>query len=150
MVLHYARRTGEDADDLLQEAWLVFFEALASVDVAIGQPEHYLLQRTRWGVIDAVRRSRRRRAEPLDAAPEPVDGPVAEVPLSDFLAGLSEAQRAVAAGLLAGLTFRELGDRLACSSGNVAYHVQKIREQHARWAGEKTLASLEQTDRPGR
>ena len=140
MVLHYARRTGEDADDLLQEAWLVFFEALAEVDVGIGQPEHYLLRRTRWGVVDAIRRARRRRAEPLDEAPEPVDLEAVDVPLSDFLARLSESQRAVAAGLLAGLTFRELGDRLACTSGNVAYHVQKIREEHARWGEENRTA----------
>jgi RNA polymerase sigma factor (sigma-70 family) len=148
MTRRYARRTGEDADDLLQEAWLIFFEALAEVDVAIGQPEHYLLRRARWGVIDAIRRAHLRRAAPLDETPEP-SAQASEVPLSDFLARLPEAQRQVASGLLAGLTFREMGDSLDCSSGNIAYHVQKLREEHARWSGEK-IDPVEQGGPPAR
>jgi RNA polymerase sigma factor (sigma-70 family) len=145
MVHHYARRTGEDADDLLQEAWIIFFEALAQVDTAIGQPEHYLLRRTRWGVVDALRRARLRRAEPLEDAPEPSDQ-ACEVPLADFLERLTEAQRRVASGLLAGLTFRELGSQLDCTSANIAYHVQKLREEHGRWSSEQ----LALTASPGR
>ncbi len=135
MALHYARRTGEDADDLLQEAWLVFFEALPTVNLTIGQPEQYLLKRARWALLDTIRRARLRRADPLDDAPEPAD-PAHDVPLDDFLARLPDSQRAVATGLLAGLTFREIGQSLDCTSANIAYHVARLREEHTRWSAE--------------
>lgn len=132
MALHYARRSGEDADDLLQETWLVFFEALSEVDTTIGQPEHYLLRRARWGLLDAIRRARLRRCAPLEDAPEPSTR-APDVPLSDFLGRLPRVQRQVALGLLDGQTFRELGEGLDCSSANVAYHVTRLREAHERW-----------------
>ena len=50
---------------------------------------------------------------------------------------LSVTQRAVLACLLAGLTWREAGDLLGCSSANIAYHVRRIRRQYEAWSGEE-------------
>jgi len=134
MATHYARRCGEDADDLLQEAWLGLLEGLNQLDPTIGQPDQYLLQRARFRLLDAIRRARVRRHSPLDDEHDPA-APAVEVPLADFTALLGETQRKVAAALLDGMTFREVGDALDCSSANVAYHVQKLREVYGRWAG---------------
>src|SRR5262249_47619544 len=67
MAAHYARCSGEDPDDLLQEAWLGLLEALPDLDLRIGDPAQHLIQRARWRLLDAIRRSRRRH---IDAAPE--------------------------------------------------------------------------------
>ena len=66
MAAYYARRTGEEADDLLQEAWLGLLEALPGLDVRIGSPEQYLIHQARWRLLDAVRRASTRRFAPLD------------------------------------------------------------------------------------
>ncbi len=66
MARHYARRTGEDPDDLLQEAWIGLFEALQEVDVKIGSPEQYLVRHARWRLLDAVKRARVRRCMSLE------------------------------------------------------------------------------------
>lgn len=134
---YYARRCREDADDLLQEAWLGVFEALPRLDVTIGDPEQYLLRYARWRVLDVVRRSLRREAP--TALEEDLSGPggVGEVLdsllLARFLAQLTPIQRDVIACLLAGCTWREAGVLLGCSSANVAYHVRRIGERYRAW-----------------
>ena len=135
MASHYARRSGEDADDLLQEAWLGLFEAVPEVDLGIGQPEQFLLQRARWRLLAAIRHGRLRRTSPLEDAPEP-EVLSSEVPEADFVARLGKTQRALASCLLAGLTFREAGEELGCSSANVAYHARRLREAFVEWHGE--------------
>ena len=45
MAAYYARCSGEDADDLLQEAWVGLLEALPNLDLAIGCPEQPDLRR---------------------------------------------------------------------------------------------------------
>ncbi|HAZ63002.1 MAG TPA: hypothetical protein DCZ72_05245 [Armatimonadetes bacterium] len=136
---YYARRTGEDADDLLSEAWVGLLEGLAVVDVTIGDPEQYLLARARWRVLDHVRRTRLRRLESLEAAgtlPAAADGHerrLGELALHEFLAQLSTTQRAIAECLLDGLTWRQTGEVLGCTSANVAYHMRQIRARWRAW-----------------
>ena len=65
MAGYYARCAQENADDLLQEAWLGLLDALSELDMEIGSPEQYLIQRARWRLLDAVKRGRR---PPLPAA----------------------------------------------------------------------------------
>lgn len=137
MAAYYARRCGEDADDLLQEAWVGLLEALPVVDLRIGTPEQYLLQRARWRLLDAVKRSRVRRCASLedtadDREAPPVD-PLERAHLDTFQARLKERQRAVLDCLLQGLTWREAGRALGCTSANVAYHVRQIRRQYEDW-----------------
>lgn len=140
MAAHYARVCREDHDDLLQEAWAGLLEALPAVDPHIGSPEQYLIRYARWRLLDAIRRSRLRQTDALDEdAPDArafssLENTVAAVFVSDFLSGLKATQRAVLACLLAGLTWREAGGKLGCSSANIAYHVRQIKLQYQEWA----------------
>jgi RNA polymerase sigma-70 factor (ECF subfamily) len=143
MAAHYARWCGEDADDLLQEAWIGLLEALPVLDLRIGVPEQYLIQRARWRVLDAVKRARVRRCAPLeDVATDGTccaEAAVAVACVSEFAAGLTATQRSVLACLLAGLTWREAGHVLGCTSANIAYHVRRIRRQYEAWIAEPRL-----------
>lgn len=87
-------------------------------------------------LLDAVKRARIRRCLPLDealleAAPGPDMTPA--VGLRDFKQGLKATQRAVLDCLLRGLTWREAGDALGCTSANVAYHVRQIQREYHAW-----------------
>jgi RNA polymerase sigma-70 factor (ECF subfamily) len=139
MAAYYARCSGEDADDLLQEAWVGLLEALPGLDLRIGSPDQYLIQRARWRLLDAIKRARVRRCAPLeesatdpDAAPA-LECAVAAAALAEFARHLKTTQRAVLDCLLAGLTWREAGDALGCTSANIAYHVRQIRRRYEEW-----------------
>jgi RNA polymerase sigma-70 factor (ECF subfamily) len=144
MACHYARCTGEDPDDLLQEAWVGLLEALPALDIRIGSPEQYLVQHARWRLLDAVKRARVRRCVSLDEA---LDGDniaglntehvAAEANVSEFLRELKSTQKAIVSCLLAGLTWREAGDVLGCTSANVAYHVRQIRQRYEEWSDDR-------------
>ena len=139
MAAYYARSTGENTDDLLQEAWIGLLDALREVDVRIGDPEQYLLKHARWRLLDAVKRWRRRRCQTLEdehlaSLPSTDWGVVeSEVWLGEFADGLKPTQRAVLENLLQGMTWREAGDQLGCSSANVAYHVRQIQRSYDNW-----------------
>lgn len=139
MAAYYARRCGEDADDLAQEAWLGLLEALPELDLAIGQPEHYLIARARWKMLDLVKRERVRRCVSLDdtlaeaTRPPSPDVAFAAACVSEFAIGLKPTQRRVLGCLLSGFTWREAGERLGCASANVAYHVRTIRRRYEEW-----------------
>ncbi|MCC6728512.1 MAG: sigma-70 family RNA polymerase sigma factor [Chthonomonadales bacterium] len=137
MAAHYARRSAQDADDLQQEAWLGVLEALPDLDVTIGVPEGFLLQRARWRLLDSLRRSRRAAALTLDevgevaAAHDEGRGIDERLVVMDFVRGLPEVQRAIVACLVAGYSWRETGKALGCTSANVAYHMRGIRKRYA-------------------
>ncbi len=138
MAAFYARRTGHDADDLLQEAWVGLLEALPNLRLTIGSPDQHLIQRARWRLLDAVRRERLRRCVPLDDSPA---SDLAGQPgislepaaMSAFSARLSPTQREVLACLMEGLTWREAGAALGCTSANIAHHVRRIRREYEEW-----------------
>jgi RNA polymerase sigma-70 factor (ECF subfamily) len=146
MAAYYGRQTGEDADDLLQEAWIGLFNALDTVDLTIGQPEAFLVQRAKWRMLDAVKRQRRSYCL--------TDGLTTELPLSNleemlpstewenaeseivvrsFAETLKPLQTNILLHLLYGLTWRETGAQLGCTSANVAYHVKQIQVSYVRW-----------------
>lgn len=139
MAHYYARRTGEDSDDLLQEAWVGLLDALPALDIRIGKPEQYLLQRARWRMLDAVKRQRLRRCAPLEeeAAEALPDTGVADdeanACIHDFTGRLKALHREVLECLLDGFTWRETGTMLGCTSANVAYHVRQIQKQYVAW-----------------
>ena len=139
MAAYYARRCGEDADDLAQEAWLGLLEALPQLDIAIGQPEQYLIARARWKMLDTIKRERIRRCSPIDedpaesAFPQIPDVALASACVSEFTMQLRPTQRKVLGYLMLGLTWREAGEQLGCASANVAYHVRKIRRRYEEW-----------------
>ena len=137
MSAYYARRTGEDPDDLLQEAWQGLLEALPQLDLHIGSPEHYLIQRARWRLLDSVKRARLRRCAALDEAmhlPAAPDRCEESAHVSAFSSRLKPVQRAILGYLLEGFTWREAGDALGCTSANIAYHVRQIRREYEHWA----------------
>ena len=139
MASYYARCSGEDPDDLLQEAWLGLLESLPDVNMGIGSPEQYLIQRAKWRLLNAIRRAKVRRCLHFDeleiAAPEAsAETAVGEAFTGDFTRRLNTTQRAVLGCLLAGYTWREAGRALGCSSANVAYHVRQIRRQYEVWS----------------
>ena len=139
MAAYYARCCGEDADDLLQEAWVGLLQALPEVDLRIGSPEQYLIQCARWRLLDAIKRARIRRCYPLEESVadcicrSEMDAAVDTACVSEFLAQLKATQRAVLDCLLDGLTWREAGHTLGCTSANIAYHVRQIRRQFVEW-----------------
>jgi len=139
MARYYARRCGEDADDLLQEAWLGVLDAVPGLDVRIGSPEQYLVKRAKWRLLDAIKRARVRRCASLiddaveDTAVEPADVAVDGASVGEFLGGLTSTQRAIVDCLLEGLTWRETGSVLGCTSANVAYYMRQIRSCYERW-----------------
>lgn len=140
MAGYYSRCTGEDPDDLLQEAWIGLLEALPELKTHIGQPEQYLIRHARWRLLDAVKRARIRRCLPLED--DAADGlshhggehPVQSAFVSEFADRLKDSQRAVLGCLLDGLTWREAGEALGCTSANVAYHVRQIKRRYEEWA----------------
>jgi RNA polymerase sigma-70 factor (ECF subfamily) len=144
MAAYYARCTGEDADDLLQEAWVGLLEALPNVDPRIGSAEQHLIQRARWRLLDAVKRARVRRCLPLEEdAAERLPGPDVQTALAlacvwEFTAQLKPVQRAVLSCLLSGLTWREAARTLGCSAANIAYHVRQIQRRYESWNNDAT------------
>lgn len=145
MARHYARRSGEDPEDLEQEAWLGLCEGLRDHDPRRGGMRGYLLRRAKWRMLDAIKYARVRKREALAAGTESALSPLelarpptycgeSRAMALEFSAGLSPVQRAVLACLLDGLTWREAGARLGCSSANIGYHVQEIRRQYECWA----------------
>jgi RNA polymerase sigma-70 factor (ECF subfamily) len=145
MAAYYARCSGEEADDLLQEAWVGLLEALPHLDVRIGSPDQYLIQRARWRLLDAIKRASVRRCLPLeeeaiDRLPGRIDETALELACAwEFAARLKPMQRAVLACLLSGLTWREAARALGCSAGNIAYHVRQLQRCYTAWnAAEET------------
>jgi RNA polymerase sigma-70 factor (ECF subfamily) len=169
MAAHYARCSGEDADDLRQEAWLGLLEALPNLKLHIGDPEQYLVRYARWRLLDAVRRAHLRRCDSLNGWLESTsgDGPSQEtmlpqqslcfatdgkgldmeesvveaISLAEFCSQLQATQRVVLNCLMRGLTWRETAVVLGCTSANVAYHVRQIRRQYLMWSNGATAMS---------
>lgn len=147
---YYASRTGMDAADLLQEAWVAVFEALPTVDVNVGTPSQYLLKHARWQILDHIRWNKRRSHEALDdsltetievsennfavsgssSLPSAQDVEV-KMLVEDLERRLNQRQKDILHGLLDGHTWRQIGDSLGCTSANVAYHVRGIRQAYA-------------------
>lgn len=142
----YARCTGEDADDLLQEAWLAVWEALPELDVSIGAPEQFLIQHARWRVLDYLKRARLRRHASLEDAaaestfehafPRALNDGLEAASVRDFCARLNATQQRIVECLLHGLTWRETGCLLGCTSANIAYHMRQIRHHYQCWGRE--------------
>lgn len=139
MAAYYARRCGEDTDDLLQEAWLGVLEAIPGLDLRIGCPEQHLIKRARWRLLDAIRRQRVRRCQSLDGelerdpGLEPACQAVDGANVDEFKSQLTSTQRRIVECLLEGLTWRETGSVLGCTSANVAYYMRQIRRRYEDW-----------------
>lgn len=133
MAGYYARVTGEEAEDLAQEAWIGALSALDVLDVQVGDPDQHLLRRARWRLLDAVRREKRLRPDRADdlevdrlASPGESQGLETAAAL-EFLGRLNNRHQRILACLMSGHTWREAGVLLGCSSANIAHHMRGIR-----------------------
>lgn len=144
---YYASRTGMDANDLLQEAWVAVYEVLPTVDTTIGTPSQYLLKHARWQILDHIRWNKKRSHDALDdmaveteevaqnnfatrANLPGADEVETRLMLETLETRLNTRQKAILKGLLEGRTWRQIGDSLGCTSANVAYHVRGIRQAY--------------------
>lgn len=142
MATYYARRTGEDPDDLLQEAWLGMLKVLPDLDMRIGSPVQYLIKHARWSVLDAIKYARVRRCSSLDdeefePSSQSSECAAASALVREFAERLTDKQRNILQCLLQGYTWREVGDVLGCTSANIAYYVRQIRQEYEEWAEEE-------------
>jgi RNA polymerase sigma factor (sigma-70 family) len=145
---YYASRTGMDANDLLQEAWVAVYEVLPTVDMTIGTPSQYLLKHARWQILDHIRWNKKRSHDALEdmtveteelthnsfagrTSVSGADDVETRLMLEILEARLNARQKAILRGLLEGRTWRQIGDSLGCTSANVAYHVRGIRQAYA-------------------
>lgn len=128
---HYARCTGLDRDDLLQEAFCGLVQAWQILDERIGEPRQFLIRHARWHVLTYARRSRYRRMDRLPHALiiEDAELSAADLHVDVAEARLSPVQRHIVRCLVSGMTWRETGEALRCSSANIAYHVRQIRRR---------------------
>jgi RNA polymerase sigma-70 factor (ECF subfamily) len=139
MARYYARCCGDDPDDLIQEAWIGILKALSVVDISIGIPEQFLIKHARWSILDAVKRSKRSVAIQgheyiIDTISDSTsDLCHSESVTREFISRLTGIQHDIVICLLEGLTWRETGDILGCSSANVAYHMKQIRKLYEKW-----------------
>ncbi len=131
MARFYARYTRVEESDLLQEAYVGLIEAWQRLDESIGVPSQYLIRHARWRLLCFARRSRVRNMPrlPEDVASSDLDLRYADLRIDLAFARmqLKPFQRAVIDCLAEGLTWREAGERLSCTSANIAYHMRQIR-----------------------
>lgn len=139
MAIYYARSCRQEADDLLSEAWKGMLEALSELNLNIGDPEQYLIKYARWRLLDAIRDGQARQS--LNAADTALDSfpcsaqsnALDDIELIDFFRMLKPFQQSISICLIAGMTWRETGKLLGCTSANVAYHVKQIRRIYTEW-----------------
>lgn len=129
LACYYARRLRLDRDDLLQEARQGAIEGWRKLDPRIGSPPQFLIRCARWRLLSYARRARTRAMLTLDhdiARPDPWLAS-ADARLDLEMTSLAPVQRRVVDCLLAGMTWREAGAAIGCTSANIAYHVRIIR-----------------------
>ena len=85
-----------------------------------------------------IKRENVRRCEALPEEPDAgvtrADEILASAAAGEFRALLKPTQRAVLDCLLDGLTWREAGRVLGCTSANIAYYVRQIRRLYQQWS----------------
>lgn len=131
MAWYYARRLRLDGDDLLQEACRGLIEGWQKLDPRIGSPPQFLIRCARWRLLSYARKCRRHPTFPLEQDTAQTDRELeamdVALDLESAAHGLTGVQRQVVDCLLAGMTWREAGDAMGCTSANIAYHVRSIR-----------------------
>jgi DNA-directed RNA polymerase specialized sigma24 family protein len=145
MAAFYARCSGIDADDLLQDAWLCVLEAQRQPDSCAVPLAPWLIRRARWRMLDVIKHHRFRQmpgaTDGDGAAAWVADDSVLET--NEFAEQLSTLQQRILRSLIGGRTWREAGAELGCTSANIAYHVREIRRRYEIWSGhrESSLAA---------
>lgn len=133
---YYARRTGYERDELVQEGLMAIVEGMSAAAVRFEAPEMHLVRLARWRMLDWIRRSRRRRNAALEQECAAIDHELAQageqMDVNQFVARLSPRQAQIACGLMDGWNWREVAAQMGCSSANLGYHLRKIRAEYSR------------------
>ena len=116
------------AEDVVQEAFLSLWRTAGRFVPERARAETWLLTIVHRRAVDLVRREERRRAEPIESAPETVDDAAEEAPwmrlererVQAALAALPDPQReAIELAYYGGFTQAELADRLGQPLGTI-------------------------------
>ena len=116
------------AEDAVQEAFLALWRTAASFIPERAKASTWILTLVHRRAVDTVRREQRRRAEPLEGAPEPVDASAEEAAwlrlererVQGALAQLPDRQReAIELAYYGGYTQSELAERLGEPLGTI-------------------------------
>jgi len=116
------------AEDAVQEAFLGLWRGAGSFIPERAKASTWILTLVHRRAVDLVRREQRRRAEPIEGAPEPAVGSAEEAAwlrldrerVQDALAQLPDQQReAIELAYYGGFTQSELADRLGEPLGTV-------------------------------
>jgi RNA polymerase sigma-70 factor (ECF subfamily) len=116
------------AQDAVQEAFLALWRTAGSFVAERSRAGTWLLTLVHRRAVDLVRREQRRRAEPLEAAPEPAGGSAEEAAwlrlererVQEALRRLPDAQReAIELAYYGGFTQSELAERLGEPLGTI-------------------------------
>ena len=121
-------RDAELAEDVVQEAFLSLWRTAGRFVPERARAGTWLLTLVHRRAVDLVRREERRRAEPIESAPEAADAAAEEAPwlrlererVRAALASLPDAQReAIELAYYGGFTQAELADRLGQPLGTI-------------------------------
>jgi RNA polymerase sigma factor (sigma-70 family) len=121
-------RDAELAEDVVQEAFLSLWRNAGRFVPERARAGTWLLTLVHRRAVDLVRREERRRAEPIESAPEAADAAAEEAPwlrlererVRVALASLPDAQReAIELAYYGGFTQAELADRLGQPLGTI-------------------------------
>jgi RNA polymerase sigma-70 factor, ECF subfamily len=121
-------RDAELAEDVVQEAFLSLWRTAGRFVPERARAGTWLLTLVHRRAVDLVRREERRRAEPIESAPEAADAAAEEAPwlrlererVRTALASLPDAQReAIELAYYGGFTQAELADRLGQPLGTI-------------------------------
>jgi RNA polymerase sigma-70 factor (ECF subfamily) len=121
-------RDAELAEDVVQEAFLSLWRSAGRFVPERSRAGTWLLTLVHRRAVDLVRREERRRAEPIESAPEAADAAAEEAPwlrlererVQAALASLPDAQReAIELAYYGGFTQAELADRLGQPLGTI-------------------------------
>lgn len=122
---------GDEADDVLQETFLLVWRKRTSVVVVNGSVLPWLLNAARYEAMAARRRRVRRESRLVPLDPTVHDRAVAEADCSDLrdvLGGLPAVDRAVVEAVLVdGLSYAEAADRLGVTVTTVGKRLQRAR-----------------------
>lgn len=121
-------RDAELAEDVVQEAFLSLWRTAGRFVPERARAGTWLLTLVHRRAVDLVRREERRRAEPIESAPEAADAAAEEAPwlrlererVQAALASLPDAQReAIELAYYGGYTQSELAERLGQPLGTI-------------------------------
>ena len=129
--------THVEPGDLEQEMWYGVFSALPEVDLSIGDPSEFLLQRGRFAMLDSLKKRRQEPRPPEHFEQAPDRGNVERQVLGqravdELVHSLGERQQVIVSYLLQDFTRAEIARMLDCTPANMTYHVNRIGDVYTR------------------